>query len=106
MNILVMILAKMGIYKTKHEERPPNIKQFLSVIKLEAEKVQRSAARRKAMDIFPLKWRNVSKILLDSDRNRTLKLTPLSQGRIQDFDWGGAAGPGGAVLAIERAPFP
>ena len=30
----------------------------------------------------------------------------LEQGRIQDFHWGGAAGPGGAILAIEGAPLP
>ena len=29
----------------------------------------------------------------------------ISQGRIQDFHWVGAAGPGGAVLAIEGAPL-
>ena len=28
------------------------------------------------------------------------------QGQIRDFHWGGAAGSGGATLAIERAPLP
>ena len=27
------------------------------------------------------------------------------QGRIQNFHWGGAAGPGGDILAIEGAPL-
>ena len=40
--------------------------------------------------------------------SESLNIRPLgspTQGRIQGFHWVGAAGPGGAVLAIERAPL-
>ena len=30
----------------------------------------------------------------------------ILQGRIQDLHWGGAAGPGGVILAIEGATLP
>ena len=69
LNILIITLAKLGIYKAKYKERPPNMKHFISLLKLEAEKEQRSAARRKAMDIFTQKWGTVSKILFDGDCN-------------------------------------
>ena len=43
-------------------------------------------------------------------RDFQLRLSPQpgpngDQGRIQDFHWVGALDPGGAVLAIERAPL-
>ena len=70
LNILIITIAKVGIYKAKYKERPPNIKQFLSLLKLEAEKEQRSA-QRKATDSFLHKWGNVSKILSDSNSRMT-----------------------------------
>ena len=70
LNILIITIAKVGIYKAKYKERPPNIKQFLSLLKLEAEKEPRSA-HRKATDSFLHKWGNVSKILSDSNSRMT-----------------------------------
>ena len=70
LNILIITVAKVGIYKAKYKERPPNLKQFLALLKLEAEKEQRSA-RRKATDRFLHKWGSVSKILLDNNSSMT-----------------------------------
>ena len=37
----------------------------------------------------------------------TSMIPTTMQGRIQDFHWGGAAGPGGAILAMEGGtPLP
>ena len=50
--------------------------------------------------------RSISEEQLRRMARHSRRRTDLCQGRIQDFHWGGAAGPGSAILANEGAPFP
>ena len=62
-NIIAITLIKLVIFKSKYKGRRPCIGHFHALLKTEAEKEDRSAARKNISNIFLQKWKNVSKIL-------------------------------------------
>ena len=63
LNILVITLAKLVIFKSKYKKQLPNIPHFRSLLRFEAEKEEKCARSTLARERFMNEWGNVSKTL-------------------------------------------
>ena len=62
LSIVVITVAKVVIFKSKYKECHPNMQHFLHLIKLEAEKEERSAERKNMLETFTRKWGDISQL--------------------------------------------
>lgn len=66
-NIIIITIAKVVIFKAKYRENQPSLRHFISLLKIEAQKEEecamRNKERKKAQERFFLKWAEVLKIL-------------------------------------------
>ena len=58
-NILIITIAKLTIYRCRCKESIPNISHFLSLLKIEVQKEEESARQNETREQFLLKWGNV-----------------------------------------------
>ena len=65
LNILIITIIKLVIFRAKYKKQPPSIEHFHSLLKLEAENEETSAIRKNATDKFLQKWENVYKKLFN-----------------------------------------
>ena len=68
--LLITIIAKLVIFKSKQKECHPNIEYFISLLRLEAQKEEQSAIKKNMREVFLRKWGCVSKILITSNSIR------------------------------------
>ena len=72
LNILIITMAKLVIFKSKYKNQPPNIQHFQSLLKLEVEKEEKCAKTTKSREKFMSKWGNVTKILSNCSQSAPL----------------------------------
>ena len=61
-NILIITIAKVAIFKAKYQEHAPNLQHFLSLVKIEAQKEKECAILSKQKEKSAQKWVNIAKI--------------------------------------------
>ena len=66
LNILIITLTKLVIFKSKYQKGLPSIQHLHSLLRLEAEKEHKCARSDKLLHEFTSKWGNVTKILTNS----------------------------------------
>lgn len=64
LNILIITIIKLVIFRSKYKKQPPSIEHFHSLLKLEAENEETCAIRKNAFDKFLQKWENMYEKLL------------------------------------------
>lgn len=62
-NILIITLAKLVLYKARNNARLPSVEHFLHCLRIEAEKELGSARKRSKITEFAEKWGNVQAVL-------------------------------------------
>ena len=62
LNVLIITLGKLVIFRAKHREDTPNVQHFHALLKIEAQKEKLLAIRTNSREAFLRKWGNLSNI--------------------------------------------